>query len=287
MISFRFNGAYNLRRAVSALSSLAETATVFYSADAISLLATHPDRHVIAALRILPTSFGSSKCRESAVTGVDIVKLYRYLNNSRYLDVAILYGEEKDVKYTLAMKYYGREAYRIIELELLQPSNDHINFENQERKYDVKIGILSTEFRDMTVRLAAIGSIADVTITENQVMISAGDVQFVLRKELQQCTIEGDIDHSIHFQPHLDYLISIGEGIALSERSSDKVSSGNGSFCHWWQEMQLGTGWIGSCDTHVVRETKPSFMECLKKWNDKGFLVMLECFVSGSFLLSE
>ena len=51
------------------------------------------------------------------------------------------------------------QAFRIMELELIQPDNVHINFENQERKYDVKVGILSTEFRNMIVRLAAIGDI--------------------------------------------------------------------------------------------------------------------------------
>ncbi|KAI9180749.1 hypothetical protein LWI28_007796 [Acer negundo] len=219
MIRFIFTNAFNLRKAVAALSGLAQTATVFYSADAMSLLATHPDGHVIAALRILPTESVSFKCSEGAVTGIDVVKLYRYLNNSQYLNLAVLYGDEKkNAKYNLAMRYHGMQAFRIMELELIQPDNEHINFENQERKYDVKVGILSTEFRNMIVRLAAIGDIADVTITATQVKIGAGNVHFVLHK-LQDCIIEGDIGvEPVHFHPRVDDLISISEGVVLAER---------------------------------------------------------------------
>ncbi|KAK3194843.1 hypothetical protein Dsin_026153 [Dipteronia sinensis] len=219
MIQLIFTKAFNLRKTIAALSGLAQTATVFYSADAMSLLATHPDGHVIAALRILPTDSASFKCSKlSAITGIDIVKLYRYLNNSQALNSAVLYGDQKNFKYTLAMRYVGMQAFRIMQLELIQPDNVHINFENQERKYDVKVGILSTEFRNMIVRLAAIGDIADVTITATQVKIGAGNVHFVLYK-VQDCIIEGDIGvEPVHFHPRIDDLISISEGVVLAER---------------------------------------------------------------------
>ncbi|KAK3184403.1 hypothetical protein Dsin_031689 [Dipteronia sinensis] len=114
----------------------------------------------------------------------------------------------------------GMQAFRIMELELIQADNVHINFENQERKYDVKVGILSTEFRNMIVRLAAIGVIAEVTITATatQMKIGVGNVHFVLYK-LQDCIIEGDIGvEPVHLHPCIDDLISLSEGIVLAER---------------------------------------------------------------------
>ncbi|KAL5792446.1 hypothetical protein ACOSP7_001040 [Xanthoceras sorbifolium] len=60
MVEIRLTIAINLRRALALLTSLAQTATVIYSAEAMWLLALHRDGHVIAALRILSTASISS-----------------------------------------------------------------------------------------------------------------------------------------------------------------------------------------------------------------------------------
>lgn len=44
--------------------------------------------------------------------------------------------------------------YIIFNMKLIQPNDDHINFENQERKYDAKVGIPTANFREMIASLA-------------------------------------------------------------------------------------------------------------------------------------
>ncbi|KAK3194839.1 hypothetical protein Dsin_026149 [Dipteronia sinensis] len=222
MTELRFKKAIDLKRSLTPLTSLAQTATVIYSADAVSLLVTIPDGHVIAALRILSTEFDHFCCRDSAATGFDIGWLYRCLHffSNDNLSVTIGAVDDDGGKFQVVMQNTGIAVpYIFFNMRLIQPNDEHITFENQERKYDVKVGIPTANFREMIARLAQrlTGTIV-VTITSSEVTFGVICVYCVLLQDIFDCVIEGDTYKSpMHLHIRLNDLISIGEGIVLSE----------------------------------------------------------------------
>ncbi|KAK0582783.1 hypothetical protein LWI29_029492 [Acer saccharum] len=223
MTELRFKRAIDLKRSLTPLTSLAQTATIIYSADTVSLLVTIPDGHVIAALRILSTEFDHFLCREGAATGFDIDRLYRYLHffSNDNLSVTIGAVDDDDGKFQVVMQNTGIAVpYIFFNMKLIQPNDDHINFENQERKYDVKVGIPTANFKEMIASLAQklTGTIV-VTITGREVTFGVICVYCVLLQDILDCVIEGGDTYKspIHLHLRLDDLISIGEGIVISE----------------------------------------------------------------------
>ncbi|KAK2650343.1 hypothetical protein Ddye_017832 [Dipteronia dyeriana] len=222
MTELRFKRAIDLKRSLKPLTSLAQTATVIYSADSVSLLVTIPDGHVIAALRILSTEFDHFRCREGAATGFDIDRLYRYLHFFSIDNMYVTIGAVDDDggKFQVVMQNTGIAVpYILFNMRLIQPNDDHINFENQERKYDVKVGIPAANFREMIASLAQrLSGTIVVTITSSEVRFGVICVYCVLLQDILDCVIEGDTCQSpIHLHLRLDNLISIGEEIVLSE----------------------------------------------------------------------
>ncbi|KAK3194841.1 hypothetical protein Dsin_026151 [Dipteronia sinensis] len=223
LLEFRLNRAIDLKRALTPLTSLAQTATILNSTNAVTLLATILDGHAIAVLRIPSTEFDHFLCHEGDVAGFDLVMLYRYLHFFSNDDLPVTVGvvEDDGGKLTAKMPNIGFTPYTSLSMGLNQPNAEHMNFLQQVRQFDVKVGILTARFRaiieDMA-RRSVDSTIVVVTIYRFHATFSVPGVYLDLQHN-QECVIVGDTGSDpilLHFR--VDHLVSIVKAIPLSER---------------------------------------------------------------------
>ncbi|KAK2655712.1 hypothetical protein Ddye_008764 [Dipteronia dyeriana] len=130
LLEFEVSRAIDLKRALTPLTILAQTATSINSIDAVTLLGTILDRCAIAVLRISSTEVDHFLCHEGDVAGFDLVMLYRYLYffSNVNLPVTVAVVEDDGGKLTAMMPNIGFTPYTSLSMGLIQPNAEHINF---------------------------------------------------------------------------------------------------------------------------------------------------------------
>ncbi|TXG62831.1 hypothetical protein EZV62_009825 [Acer yangbiense] len=112
LLEFKLNRAIDLKKVLTPLTSLAQTASIINSTDAVTLLATILNGDAIAVLRISSTEFVHFFCHEGYVAVFDIVMLYRYLhffsNDNLPVTVGIVRVEDDGGKLTATMPNIGQ-----------------------------------------------------------------------------------------------------------------------------------------------------------------------------------
>ncbi|KAI9180315.1 hypothetical protein LWI28_003520 [Acer negundo] len=223
LLEFKLNRAIDLKKALTPLTSLAQTASIINSNDAVTLLSTILDGDAIAVLRISSTEFDHFFCQEGDIAGFDLVMLYRYLHffSNDNLPVIVTVGvvDGDGGKLTAMMPNIGSTPYTSLSMGLIQHNVEHVNFFCHKRKYHVKVQILTAKFRAIIEDMArrSVDSTTVVTIHRSHVTFSVTGGYSVLR-DVHECFIVGDTgNHPILLHFRVDHLVSIGKAISLSE----------------------------------------------------------------------
>ncbi|KAK0581688.1 hypothetical protein LWI29_016843 [Acer saccharum] len=224
LLEFKLNRAIDLKKALTPLTSLAQTASIINSTNAVTMLATILDGDAIAVLRISSTEFVHFFCHEGDVAVFDLVMLYRYLhffsNDNLPVTVGVVRVENDGGKLTATMPNIGLTPYTSLSMGLIQPNVEHMNFFYHKRKYHVKVGILTAKFRAVIEDMArrSVDSTTVVTIHRSHVTFNVTGVYNSVLRDLYECDIVGDTGNYpilLHFR--VDHLVSIGKAISLSK----------------------------------------------------------------------
>ncbi|GAB2271682.1 proliferating cell nuclear antigen [Dionaea muscipula] len=166
------------------------------SPNAMLIRVVHRTGNILAVLKMKASGFYHYSCNKAYFVDVNIQDLFYILSSAADDDLITISGHDPTTRIFFKFENLNTRQCRLDSLAASETSS--VRWTTDESAYQCCIGLSSADFRDKFNHLKRFQEIVKITISEKMVKLAAGLADLILRKEAEECQIQGVDGGGLH-----------------------------------------------------------------------------------------